>query len=173
MSIVALTIGIVGSAEAISFSSTKYIGQRLSGDGVYRWKQDGPTDLRADSQIIKATLGISGWLVRGDGIKRFVDGSAIRNLKKFKNLSFRGFGFDWSKCGIKNIIAGWTGGPFSVFLNYMGMKGFKSIYSKFNVEYTNGSTPISEPATLLLLGVGLIGISIFGRNKFHSKSPSS
>jgi len=39
-----------------------------------------------------------------------------------------------------------------------------------NDSIEGGSTPVPEPATLLLLGSGLIGFGIFGRKRFRRKS---
>ena len=58
----------------------------------------------------------------------------------------------------KNIVA--------LVLLILYIFGFIVISTVFADNGANGSLSVPEPATLLLLGVGLVGIAGFGRKKF-------
>ena len=68
------------------------------------------------------------------------------------------------------IIAEWfnqlnTAGNFYVAANVLSLSGPGSWIAATSAN-TPGPTPIPEPATMILLGCGLAGLTVFGRNKF-------
>ena len=68
------------------------------------------------------------------------------------------------------ILAEWfnqlnTAGNFYVAANVLSLSGPGSWIAATSAN-TPGPTPIPEPATMILLGCGLAGLTVFGRNKF-------
>ena len=165
----AIVLGMVGIAGAITFTDTKYLGKWLSGTGSYSWEHETPHDLGGSGYVVNsATLAISGWLVRDDGTSILLNGTAYGSLNEG---SLWTFGFSWTEFGIEDVFADWNAGdPLGVSIEFENMTGFTLLSSIFNLDYEPGSIHVPEPAALLLLGVGLIGLSFFGKKKLTPKT---
>jgi hypothetical protein len=76
----------------------------------------------------------------------------------FTNPDYKGSVINWMILTIDSYESQQT-------TNQLGETGYETIF-KYTITYGNGPAPVSEPATMLLLGSGLIGLVGYGRKKF-------
>lgn len=173
----ALLLGMVGVAGAITFTDTQWLFRSYSGVGSDSWLHNTPPDFSTPLDTVNsATLDILAWLVDGNNDYIEINGQAQGTL----NSGSSGiFGLSWTGFDIGDAFATWTAGdPLKVTLdyneqgwsdwNFMIVKG-----SKFTLNYENGpepvSAPVPEPATILMLSTGLVGLAGLARKKFFKK----
>ncbi len=166
-----LIFGMIGSASAISFTDTVDLDKSLSGSKIFSWTHNTPADFSVPPDTVNsATLKIFGYLVNGNN-KVYVETEFVGNLDK-------GI-WSYSDYDISNIFTPtWNKDSFDVTLKsdeYIKLFCFtipdcyyldKSI---FCLDYENGSAPVPEPSTMLLLGAGLLGVIGYNRRKASKK----
>jgi hypothetical protein len=164
-----LILGMVGTAGASPFTDTKYLGKWLSGTGHYTWEHDTPHDFGGPNCIvISENPGIPAGLVSDVNTNIIFSGKASGSLNKGSRwTSLDG----WTGVGIEDVLVNWNAGdPFKISPANNNMKSSKLFSSIFILNFSTSSVPTPEPANLLMLGFGLIGVSFLGRKKFTPKT---
>ena len=141
-----LILGTAGFAGAAPFTDIKYLGRWLSGTGHYTGEHDTPHDFACPNIFYsgKTSGGLNkgSWWTSPDG---------------------------WTGVGFDNALVDWNAGdPLKMSPANKDLKSSKLLSSILLLNVSASRAPTSEPAKLLILGLGLIGVSILGRKKFTS-----
>ena len=164
-----LIISMVGIAGASPITETLYLSKWLSGTGQSNWKHDTHHGFEGPNSVaIAENLSIPAWLVSDLNTSIFLSGDASGGLNK---TYWRPFLDGWTGVGIEGALVNWNAGdPLKIGSTNKDMKSSKLLASILTLKVSDRSAPIHEPANLLILGLGLIGVSIWGRKKFTSKT---
>ncbi len=175
-----LVFGMVGSASAITFTDTENLDVWLGGadqpnSGTYTWTHDTPADFEVPYDVVNyATLEVSASHVNASNETIVVEGISQGQL--------RDGSWSWSsgwngstEFDIADIFITWNAGdPLNVALNYKEVADKNSLYlasSTFTLDYENATTaPVPEPSTILLMGVGILGMVGYSRKRLTKKN---
>jgi hypothetical protein len=160
---------MVGIAGASPFTDTIDIGKWLSGTGHYTWEHDTHHNFGGpNSVVISENPGIPAWLVFDLNTIIFLSGKASGGLNEgswWTSLD------GWTGFGIEDVLENWNAGEsFKISPANKKLKSSKLLSSIFILNFITSSFPTPEPANLMMLGFGLIGVSILGRKKFTPKT---
>jgi hypothetical protein len=191
----ALFLTLTGLAGAITFTDSEtlnvWMGEGPFAQGVlvdsYTYSHETPLDFAVPPDTANsATITINGYFVDSDQNQVSVSGTGVGTLMTGGSFGYYwNWGWHWYDYPsittfdvITSFQSSWTAGaPLSVSINTDGNFGDGAIYlasSLFTLNYTNGTSsdpaapaPVPEPSTMLLLGIGLLGLVVIGRRKFN------
>lgn len=184
-----LVFAVVGSASALSYTNTVTLDKKLAEgpvaglghDSSVTYSHSTPSDFEVPWDVVnRAQLTIAGYWIDGDNDSVAVEGSFVSTLQPGGE---HGRNWDWdnwcwsyfdtpsvTSVDISAAFGSWTtGSPMSVTLSAAGglWDGILEIStSTFTLDYDNATAPVPEPATMVLFGLGLVGVAGVGRKKF-------
>ena len=194
-SMLVLLLGFASASYAISFTDTYDFEGAVLAEGpivdifstnYISYSHDTPSDFEVPYDTVNsANLTISAYWVNGSNDEVQVEGTTVGTL-----ASGGSYGDEWSwdtlsweyvddpsvaGFDISSAFSAWsTGDPLNITLIANG--GFFDGYlelgtSTFVLDYDNGTgpAPVPEPATMLLLGTGLVGLAVTSRKKIFKK----
>jgi hypothetical protein len=166
--------GPVSNASALYWSDTNYLNQVLGDNGnfeSYSWTHLLPSDFEVPPDTVNyASLLINATGSNGNNDQVEVEGTLVGYLDS-AHLEGSWFNWTWvnttdSYFEVTDAFSSWEkNSVLNVTVNATELFCFNSLtlnYSKLEMWYEKGSDPIStpvpEPATIMLLGIGLMGL---------------
>jgi hypothetical protein len=176
LGIIVTFFGMLGSANGTSYTETTILNDWLWGAGTYSWIHNTPADFSVPADTVtSASLEIFAFFVNGNNDPVYVQSTFVGNLTN-TSFDFSEWTLEGTKFDISDIFSPiWDANSFTVSLNYNEFSCWCPgiLYlggSKFTLDYENGTAPVPEPSTMLLLGAGLLGLVGYNRRRASKKA---
>lgn len=156
--------GLATTASALIYTNTQNPDLWLTGTGNYSWSHPVTTDFQIPYDTLNsATLTIGAWSVNDSNDRVYVEGTYAGDLR---NGVWYLLGYSSTVLDIGSVFTTWTSGePLNVSLAYNEGR-WGSLYlssSTLRMDYTNDTSSVPEPGTMLLMGLGLVGVGVIRR----------
>lgn len=190
LAVVLMSVGIVGTASAIEITSESYINNWLWQGRTVSWTMDMPDDFEMPyDKLTSAQLSIyskyvnpttNGIVVQVNEIVGYLskDNSGLKDLE-WKYLNNDPIDPDLNLSGLFDVASfittPWNNGDaLSVSLSLNPERyneGPAQWYfvekAVLDLEYENRTAPVPEPGTMVLLGLGMFGLAIYGKRRMN------
>ena len=186
-------LGLAGTASAIFYQDIKDLDVTLAEGTIagifypssYSYYHATPADFEVPPDLVtSASLTISGYWIDGNDDQVEVEETAVATLEEGGSQGgIWIWNWDFPSVTIFSLAASifdpWENTDvLDVTISANGSSGdgiLRLASSTLNLNYENGGSidpavPVSEPATMLLLGSGLIGLASFGRKKIFTRA---
>ena len=162
--LVVLVLGLATTASALIYTNTQNPDLWLTGTGTYSWTHPVTTDFQIPYDTLNsATLTIGAWSVSDSNDRVYVEGTYAGDLA---NGVWYLLGYSSTVLDIGSVFTTWTSGEaLNVSLAYNEGR-WGSLYlssSTLRIDYNNGTASVPEPGTMLLMGLGLVGVGVIRR----------
>jgi hypothetical protein len=165
-----LVLAVAGSASALSYSITVDLSGYGWGNDLITWSHEAPADFEVPFDIINsASITISyKYIDTSIGEDVWLDDTFIGTLG---TGSISPDYWDSVTFDVSAELYPFANGSllnFALQVNETKDGHWRDYWfgkSTFDLDYDNGSAPVPEPATMLLFGIGLLGLVGLSRRK--------